>query len=73
MIRQVLRYEYTNRSQYDQWEEGLEIGTDGVERRAWCRTGNNKREVARRVLGISRVEYERHVEAFRDEVGREFL
>lgn len=73
VTRQVLRYEYTNRSQYDQWAEGVEIGPDGVERRAWYRTGNNKREVASRVLGINRIEYDRHVQAFRDGVGREFL
>lgn len=72
VTRQVLRFEYTNRSQYDQWEEGLEIGADGVERRAWHRTGNNKRERAQRALDISRAIYDECVRLFKDSVAREF-
>ncbi|KKO71827.1 hypothetical protein AAV32_09645 [Kerstersia gyiorum] len=72
LTRQVIRYEYTCRSQYDVWDSGLEIGPDGQERRVWHRTANIKRDVARRTLGISRVEYDRHVQVFRDAVGRAF-
>ncbi|MFT8276114.1 hypothetical protein ACMSSJ_11305 [Kerstersia gyiorum] len=72
LTRQVVKYEYTDRSKYDIWDQGIEIGSDGQERRVWHRTANNKREVARRVLRVSRVEYDRHVQAFRDSVGREF-
>lgn len=73
LTRQVVKYEYTDRSKYDIWDQGIEVGPDGQEHRVWVRTANNKREVARRVLGVSRVEYDRHVQAFRDSVGREFL
>lgn len=72
ITRQVIRYEYTNRSKYDVWDRGIEIGADGQEKPVWHRTANNKREVARRELRISRVEYDRHVQVFRDAVGREF-
>lgn len=73
LTRQVVRYEYTNRSRYDVWDQGIEIGPGGQERRVWYRTANNKREVARRALCISRVEYDRHVQAFRDGVAKEFV
>ncbi len=73
LTRQVVKYEYTDRSKYDIWGQGIEVGPDGQEHRVWVRTANNKREVARRVLGVSRVEYDRHVQAFRDAVGRAFL
>lgn len=72
LARQVIRYEYTNRSQYDQWAEGLEIGADGLERRAWHRTGNNKRERAQLALQISRASYDECVRLFKDSVAREF-
>lgn len=73
VTRQVLRYEYTNRSRYDIWDQGVEIGLNGQEQRVWYRTANNKREVACRALCISRVEYDRHVQSFKDGVAKEFV
>jgi len=72
LTRQILRYEYTQRAAYDQWEYGEEVGADGQLRKAWIRTGNTRCLVARLRLKISRATYWQHVQAFRQLVRREF-
>lgn len=72
LTRQVLRYEYTQRSTYDQWEKGQEIGPDGELRDVYVLVGNTRRQMGRYHLKIGREEYQRHVEAFKEAVREEF-
>lgn len=72
LTRQVLRFEYTQRAEYDQYEQGEEIGPDGELRKVQVRVANTRRLMARIRLKISREEYQRHVDAFKDAVREEF-
>ena len=72
LTRRVLRYEYTQRSNYDQWEQGQEVASDGSIRRVWVCTGNTKRLKARVELKISRKQYREMVEEFKVAVREAF-
>lgn len=72
LTRQVLRFEYTQRAAYDQYEQGEEIGPDGAVRKVQVLVANTRRMMARYRLKISREEYQRHVDAFKEAVGEEF-
>lgn len=72
LTRQVLRFEYTQRAAYDQYEQGEEIGPDGAVRKVQVRVANTRRLMARIRLKISREEYQRHVDAFKKAVREEF-
>lgn len=72
LTKQVLRFEYTQRSAYDQYEQGEEIGPDGAVRKVWVLVANTRRLMARLRLKLGRDEYQRHVDAFKDAVREEF-
>lgn len=72
LTRQILRYEYTQRELYDQWERGTEVGADGEVQHVWVRVGNTRRQMARLRLKVSRDEYMWHVDAFKAFVKEEF-
>lgn len=72
LTRQVLRFEYTQRAAYDQWERGEEVAPDGGVRKVWVCVGNTRRMMARLRLKISREEYRRHVDSFKKAVREEF-
>lgn len=72
LTRQVIRFEYTQRSMYDIWEQQKEIGSDGELRKVWVCIDNNRRMKARLHLGISREQYREHVETFKESVREAF-
>lgn len=72
LTRQVLRFEYTQRAAYDQYEQSQEVGPDGEVHKVWVRVANTRRLMARLRLKIGREEYQRHVDAFKDAVREEF-
>src|SRR5690606_11319561 len=72
LARQVLRYEFTQRAAFDQYEQTQEVGPDGELRKVWVRVANTRRLMARLRLKISREEYQRHVDTFKDAVREEF-
>ena len=72
MTRQVLRFEYTQRAAYDQYEQSQEVGPDGEVRKVQVLVANTRRMMARYRLKISREEYQRHVDSFKEAVGEEF-
>ena len=71
LTRQVLRFEYTQRAAYDQYEHGEEIGPDGAVRKVRVLVANTRRMMARYRLKISREEYQRHVDTFKEAVREE--
>lgn len=70
--RQVLRYEYTQQSEFDQWEQGEEVGPDGQLRPAMVWVGNNRRQIAILKLKISAAEYHACVDQFISNVAAVF-
>src|SRR5690606_2666891 len=71
LTRCVLRYEYTQRSAFDQYERGMEMH-EGEMRPVWNRVGNNRRQRARIDLKISRDQYLACLDEFSLEVFKEF-
>uniref|UniRef100_UPI00333F5A33 hypothetical protein n=1 Tax=Castellaniella defragrans TaxID=75697 RepID=UPI00333F5A33 len=71
LTRCVLRYEYTQRSAFDQYERSVEMH-EGEMRPVWVRTGNNRRHRARIDLKISRDQYLACLDEFKLEVFKEF-
>lgn len=71
LTRCVLRYEYTQRSAFDQYERSVEMH-EGEIRPVWIRVGNNRRQRARTDLKISRDQYLAVLDEFKIEVFKEF-
>lgn len=71
LTRCVLRYEYTQRSAFDQYERSVELH-DGEVRPVWVRVGNNRRQRARIDLKISRDQLLACLDEFKIEVFKEF-
>lgn len=72
LTRQVLRFEYTQRAAYDQYEQQEVVGPDNHVRKVDVRVGNTRRLVGRLRLKIGRQEYQQHVERFKQAVREEF-
>ena len=72
LTRQVLRFEYTQRAAYDQYEQGEEIAPEGGTRKVQVLVANTRRQMARLRLKISSQEYQRHVERLKEAVRGEF-
>lgn len=72
ITKQVLRFEYTQRAAFDQWERGHEVSPDGQLREVWACVGNTRRRMARLRLRIGREEYQQHVDSFKQAVKEEF-
>lgn len=72
LTRQVIRYEFTQRAAYDQWERGEELAPDGQLRKVWVCVGNTRRLTARLRLKICREQYRHHVDSFKQAVQEEF-
>lgn len=71
LTRCVLRYEYTQRSAFDQYERSVEMH-EGEVRPVWIRVGNVRRQRARTDLKITRDQYAACLDEFKIEVFREF-
>ena len=72
LTRQVLRFEYTQRAAYDQYEQGEEIAPEGGTRKVQVLVANTRRQMARLRLKIGKQEYQEHVERFKEAVREEF-
>lgn len=71
LTRCVLRYEYTQRSRFDQYERSVELH-EGQMRPVWTRVGNTRRQRARVDLKITRDQYAACLDEFKIEVFKEF-
>ncbi len=71
LTRCVLRYEYTQRSAFDQYERSVEMH-EGEMRPVWIRVGNNRRQRARTDLKITRDQYAACLDEFKIEIFKEF-
>ena len=72
IIKQVVRYEYTQRAAYDIHDHSQEVGPDGAVRDVWVVVNNIRRQMARLQLKIGAKEYHAHVDAFKEAVREEF-
>ncbi|MHA3905160.1 hypothetical protein ACTPOE_16770 [Castellaniella sp. WN] len=71
LTRCVLRYEYTQRSRFDQYERSVEMH-EGEMRPVWIRVGNTRRQRARNDLKITRDQYLACLDEFKIEIFKEF-